>query len=59
MFDFNYSDEMIARMKKSAWESGIPIELILRVLSYELRDALLDLLGMGHPEDPPNHVRSP
>ena len=53
-YHFNYSQEITERMKQSAWENGVPIEIISRVLSLELRDALLDLLGMGPPEDHPN-----
>lgn len=40
-------------MKQSARENGVPIEIIIRVLAYELRDALLILLGMDPPEDHP------
>lgn len=53
--EFKPSEEMLARMKNSAWENGIPIDLILRVLSLELRDAMLDLLGMEAPEEHPEH----
>ena len=53
--EFIPSEEMLSRMKISAWNNGIPIDSVLRVLSLELRDAMLDLLGMGAPEEPPEH----
>lgn len=54
---FEPSQEMLAKMKKSAWENGIPIDLIRRVLALELRDALLEILGMEFPEESPLHTR--
>lgn len=56
-FGFDYSKEMTEQMKQSAWENGVPIEIIIRVLSFELRDALLDLLEMDPPEDHPGNVQ--
>lgn len=56
-FSFDYSKEMTEQMKQSAWENGVPIEIIIRVLSFELRDALLDLLEMDPPEDHPGNVQ--
>ena len=53
-YNFSYSKEMTKIMKQSAYENGVPIEIIFRVLSFELRDALLDLLDMDPPEDHPN-----
>lgn len=55
--NFDPSEEMLTNMKTVAWEKGIPIELILRVLSLDLRDAMLDLLGMNPPEEPPERIQ--
>ena len=45
-YKFEFSKEMVDKMKRSSWENGVPIEIINRVLAYELRDALLTLLDM-------------
>ena len=49
-YKFEFSKEMLDKMKLSSWENGVPIEIIIRVLAYELRDALLALLDMDHPD---------
>ena len=56
-FSFDYSKGMTEQMKQSAWENCVPIEIIIRVLSFELRDALLDLLEMDPPEDHPGNIQ--
>lgn len=53
-YKFEFSKDMVEKMKQSAWENGVPIEIIIRVLAYELRDELLTLLGMDPPKEHPD-----
>ena len=53
-YKFEFSKDMIEKMKQSAWENGVPIEIIIRVLAYELRDELLILFDMEPPKEHPD-----
>lgn len=53
VYEFQPSEEMSAKMKDYAYENGIAIDLVLRVLAIDLRDAMLDNLGMDPPENGP------
>lgn len=53
VYQFQPPDEMGAKMKNCAYENGISIDLVLRVLAIDLRDAMLDVLGMEPPENGP------
>lgn len=47
-----YSDEEQRTIRKIAYEQGVKAEDVRRVLAVELRDKLLEHVGLGTPEEP-------